>query len=72
MAVESFDRFAQEVSKRYSYIVTLIVLLFHFSANAQSGKLFSVDNDLSSSLINHIYQDHNNIIWIAPGRIESL
>lgn len=39
--------------------------LCHLSANSQSGKLFSVDNELSSSLINHIFQDHNKIIWIA-------
>lgn len=32
---------------------------------AQSGKLFSVDVELSSSIINSVYQDRNGIIWIA-------
>ncbi len=34
-------------------------------ALSQTGKLFSVDRELSSSLINHVYQDHRNIIWIS-------
>lgn len=60
------DLSLQEISMRYSHIIiTLFFVLRCVSANAQSGKLFSVDNDLSSSLINNIYQDHNNIIWIA-------
>lgn len=32
---------------------------------SQTGKLFSVDKELSSSLINHVYQDHLNVVWIA-------
>lgn len=32
---------------------------------AQSGKLFSVDAELSSSIINNVYQDRNGLIWIA-------
>lgn len=31
----------------------------------QTGKLFTVDNELSSSMINSIYQDKEDIIWIA-------
>lgn len=31
----------------------------------QSGRLFTADQDLSSSLINYIYQDRNGMIWIA-------
>ncbi len=31
----------------------------------QSGKLFTADRELSSSLINKIYQDKKGIIWIA-------
>lgn len=32
---------------------------------AQTGKLFSADVELSSSLINKVYQDKNGLIWIA-------
>ena len=31
----------------------------------QTGRLFTADQELSSSMINSIYQDHNGIIWIA-------
>lgn len=39
--------------------------LFPIQVNGQSGKLFSTDNDLTSSLINQIYQDSQGNIWIA-------
>src|SRR5690606_32733571 len=32
---------------------------------AQTGKHFSVEKELSSSLINDVYQDSDGIIWIA-------
>ncbi|MEZ5070119.1 MAG: two-component regulator propeller domain-containing protein [Bacteroidales bacterium] len=32
---------------------------------AQSGKFFTVDNELSSSLVQDVYQDHHGFIWIA-------
>lgn len=32
---------------------------------AQSHRLLTTDGELSSNLINAIYQDHNNMIWIA-------
>lgn len=32
---------------------------------AQNGKLFTADRELSSSMINDVYQDHDGIIWIA-------
>lgn len=34
-------------------------------AFSQSTQLFSVDRELSSSLINHICQDHQGVIWIS-------
>ncbi|RAW03488.1 two-component regulator propeller domain-containing protein [Pseudochryseolinea flava] len=44
----------------------LIILLFvSCTGYSQSGKFFSVDADLSSSLVHDIYQDHNQVIWIA-------
>lgn len=35
------------------------------SITAQTGKQFSTDNELSNSLINTIFQDSRNFIWIA-------
>ena len=32
---------------------------------AQTGTFYSTDKELSNSLINTIYQDHRNYIWIA-------
>lgn len=46
-------------------LLYLTLLLITTTGRGQSGKLFSVDRELSSSLINHVYQDHRNIIWIA-------
>lgn len=46
---------------------TLILLLLFFSSfcYGQSPKLFTADRELSSSLINYLYQDRNGFIWIA-------
>ena len=47
-------------------VLTLLFLLSSLAASfAQSHRLFTTDEELSSSLINFIYQDHNNMIWIA-------
>ncbi|MCL1933155.1 MAG: response regulator [Candidatus Azobacteroides sp.] len=46
----------------------IILLLIGFSTilNAQIGTFYTADNELiSSSLINYIYQDRRNYIWIA-------
>lgn len=44
-----------------------LICLFLFSSlcYAQEGKMFTVDKELSSSMINKVYQDHDGIIWIA-------
>jgi len=47
-------------------IVILLLLGFYNILNAQIGTFYTTDNDLiSSSLINYIYQDHHNYIWVA-------
>ena len=46
-------------------IILLILLLATSVCHAQSYKLFTTDQELSSSLINHIYQDSNGMIWVA-------
>lgn len=45
--------------------LAVLLLLITFSGYTQSGKLFSVDKELSSSLINDVYQDRDGLIWIA-------
>ena len=45
-------------------IVALYILSL-LCANAQEGKLLTVNHELSSSMINHIYQDKEGIIWIS-------
>ncbi|MDL2309911.1 response regulator [Parabacteroides sp. OttesenSCG-928-B22] len=42
-----------------------LLLLIPLLVFGQSAKLFTTDRDLSSSLINMIYQDSNGMIWIA-------
>lgn len=46
-------------------ILCLICLWASALCHAQTGRLFTVDNELSSSMINTVYQDKNGIIWIA-------
>ncbi|WP_373846720.1 two-component regulator propeller domain-containing protein, partial [Bacteroides heparinolyticus] len=36
----------------------------HFS-KAQTGKFYSTENGLSSSLINQLFQDSKGFIWVA-------
>jgi len=53
---------------RKNKITLIILLLISFSniLNAQIGTFYTTDNELiSSSLINYLYQDRRNYIWIA-------
>lgn len=47
--------------------LTLIFLFWvlAITVNAQTGIFYSTDEDLSNSLINKIYQDKYDYIWIA-------
>ena len=47
------------------HLLSLLFLLVALGVKAQSGKLFTVDRELSSSLVNNVYQDHNQVIWIS-------
>ena len=49
-------------SKQY---ITLLILLFSISAFSQKKKLFDYNEGLSNSLINQVYQDHLNFLWVA-------
>lgn len=47
-------------------VLFMLLFLFHtVSLVAQKGQFFSSEKELSSSLINSIYQDRRNYIWIA-------
>ena len=48
-------------------VITLLSLCFitMLSAKAQSHRYFSSDHELSSSLINQIFQDSYGMMWIA-------
>jgi len=54
-----------QIRMRYIHIVILYILLFPAHLFAQKGLFFSSEKELSSSLINAIYQDQRNYIWIA-------
>ena len=45
--------------------ILVILLLFPLLCYGQFPKLFTTDKELSSSLINHIYQDRNGFVWVA-------
>jgi signal transduction histidine kinase/ligand-binding sensor domain-containing protein/DNA-binding response OmpR family regulator len=46
-------------------LILFICCLIVTNAAAQTGKLFNTDRQLSSSLINYIYQDRNGYVWIC-------
>ncbi len=41
------------------------IIIVFFVMQRTISKLFTTDKELSSSLINQIYQDRNGFIWIA-------
>lgn len=45
--------------------ITMLFWAFVFSTSAQTGIFYSTDENLSNSLINYIYQDRRDYIWIA-------
>ena len=47
------------------FILCLLSLCLYSTSHGQEGKMFTVDKDLSSSMLNKIYQDRDGIIWIA-------
>lgn len=47
------------------HTISTLLLFLSLLCHGQSYKLFTTDRELSSSLINKIYQDRNGMIWIA-------
>ncbi|MDO4163854.1 MAG: two-component regulator propeller domain-containing protein [Bacteroides sp.] len=50
---------------KHKISILLSCLWMSLLCYGQESKLFTVDRELSSSMINSIYQDKNGIIWIA-------
>lgn len=46
-------------------LIILLLCLVGLPVSAQTGKFYSTNNELSSSLINQIFQDERGFIWIA-------
>ena len=46
-------------------LIVLLLCLTVLPLTAQTGKFYSTNNELSSSLINQIFQDKRGFIWIA-------
>ena len=55
---------------RQKSAICFLYLFLSVLCYGQTGKLFTVDNELSSSMINSIYQDKEDIIWIYNPQIE--
>lgn len=54
------------LNERQKGLIVLLLICFSNILNAQIGTFYTTDNELiSSSLINYIYQDRRNYIWIA-------
>ena len=47
------------------FLTYLFITLSIISSHAQEAKLLTVNNELSSSMINHILQDKEGVIWIS-------
>lgn len=47
------------------HFIILLLTFIPFTLQGQSYKLFTTDQHLSSSLINHIYEDSQGMIWVA-------
>lgn len=52
---------------KYRLFIFSLLCLIMYCANAQYSRLFTVENGLSSSLINNLYQDSRGSIWISTG-----
>ncbi len=53
------------MKKHASILFLLLLEVCLVYANAQTGKFYSTDKDLSNSLINKVYQDNRGFVWIA-------
>lgn len=60
-----FDlNFDSDIMKIYLYTIT-VFLLFSMNLYSQLNRTYTIDDNLSSSLVNQIIQDDKGFIWIA-------
>ncbi len=51
--------------KKHTFILLLLLGVFAGNTQAQTGKFYSTDRELSNSLINKVYQDSRGYVWVA-------
>lgn len=52
--------------KLYTYVMAIFpLILFPAASSAQIGTLFNSSQNLSSSYVNHVYQDRQGFIWVS-------
>ena len=51
--------------KSLHFKIIVVACLVYSNAVAQTGVFYSTDKDISNSLINYLYQDKRDYIWIA-------
>ena len=52
------------VHKMTLVLIASLLFVCH-AAYAQADRLFTVDRQISSSMVNHLYQDSKGYIWVA-------
>ena len=57
--------FASESKDKMRRLLTITALLLTLTLQAQVGKLFDADKQLSSSFTSQVYQDRDGFIWVA-------
>ena len=50
---------------RRKVLIALLCFLTNVCVNAQTGRHFDADKQMSSSFTTQIYQDHDGFIWVA-------
>lgn len=46
-------------------LIVFSLILFPFVSTAGTGRFFTPDNELSSTLVNYVMQDHEGYVWVA-------
>ena len=53
------------MKKHLSATISLLFIFISFTLQAQTGRFYSTDKELSNSLVNKVYQDRKGFIWVA-------
>ena len=52
-------------SVRARFLLAFLCFLTNLYVNAQTGRHFDADKQMSSSFTTQVYQDHDGFIWVA-------